>query len=294
MSKILVIGGTGMLGRPVTLELIKEDFGVRLFTTNEANARALFRESVEYAVGNVDDPTSLRKAMDGCENVYINLKGGPSDAAYVRIELEGSKNIYAAARDMDVEKVVQISGALVDEKSVSYIFEKVKFGAEKALQDSGLTYTILRPTWFNESLPLFLQKNKAIYIGTGRTSFHFLAAVDYARIVARCFQTDRANNKTLTVFGPEPMPISEALRRFLSIVYPDATIDHLPLWLARISALVTFNKNLRAAVKLMAFFDKHDDSEVAVGPEEADELFGRCQTTVELWSEVYRKVIKGE
>jgi hypothetical protein len=89
------------------------------------------------------------------------------------------------------------------------------------------------------------------------------------------------------------MPIPVALRRFLKIVYPDATIDHLPSWLARLSAFITFNKKLRAAVSMMNFFDKHDDSEVATGPEEADELFGRSPTTIELWSEVYRKVIKG-
>ena len=293
MSKILVIGGTGMLGQPVTMELIKENFDVRLFTTDAERAREIFTDRVEYATGNVNDPTSLKKAMEGCEYVYINLKGGPGDVDYIRVEEQGSKNIYAAAKEAGIKKIVQISGANVDEKNARHIFVRVKLEAERALKASGTTYTILRPSWFCESLPLFLRHNKAVYIGSGKTSFYFLAAPDYARIVARCFQTDRADNKTLTIFGPEPMPISEALRRFLSIVYPDAKIDHLSVWLAKFSAMITFNKNLKSAVKLMAFFDRHDDSEVAVGPEEADRLFGRCQTTVELWSEVYRKVVKG-
>jgi len=293
MSRILVVGGTGMLGRPVTMELIKENFDLRLFTTNAERAREIFADKVEYAAGNIDDPTSLKKAMEGCEYIYINLKGGPRDADYIRVEEEGSKNIYAAANEASIKKIVQISGANVDEKNARYIFVRVKLEAEHALKASGVTYTILRPSWFCESLPLFLRHNKAVYIGSGKTSFYFLAAPDYARIVARCFQTDRADNKTLTIFGPEPMPISEALRRFLSIVYPDAKIDHLSVWLAKFSAMITFNKSLKSAVRVMAFFDKHDDSEVAVGPEETDRLFGGCRTTVELWSEVYRKVIKG-
>jgi uncharacterized protein YbjT (DUF2867 family) len=293
MSRILVVGGTGILGQPVTMELTKENFDVRLFTTNPEQAKKIFADRVEYAAGNIDDTISLRKAMEGCEYVYINLKGGPGDVDYIRVEEHGSKNIYAAANEAGIEKIVQISGANVDEKNARYIFIRVKLEAERALKTSGITYTILRPSWFCESLPLFLRHNKAVYIGSGKTSFYFLAAPDYARIVARCFQTDRANNKTLTIFGPEAMPISEALRRFLSIVYPDAKIDHLSVWLAKYSAMITFNKSLKSAVKLMAFFDKHDDSEVAVGPEEADRLFGRCSTTVELWSEVYRRVVKG-
>lgn len=293
MSKILVIGGTGMLGQPVTMELIKESFDVRLFTTNAERAREIFADKVEYTTGNVDDPDSLKKAMEGCEYVYINLKGGPGDTDYIRVEEHGSKNIYAAANETGIKKIVQISGANVDEKNARHIIIRVKLEAERALKASGITYTILRPSWFCESLPLFLRHNKAVYIGSGKTSFYFLAAPDYARIVAKCFQTNRADNKTLSIFGPEPMPISEALRRFLSIAYPDAKIDHLSVWLAKFSAMITFNKSLKSAVKLMAFFDKHDDSEVAVGPEEADRLFGRCSTTVELWSEVYRKVVKG-
>jgi uncharacterized protein YbjT (DUF2867 family) len=293
MAKILVIGGTGMLGRPVTLELIKENFDVRLFTTDEGKARAIFKDSVEYGIGNVSDPVSLRKAMDDCDFVYINLRGGPGRADYFKVEERGSKNIYAAARDMGIKKVIQISVANVSEKNNGYIYIKVKLEAQKALRASGLTYTILRPSWFCESLPLLLQKDKMVFVGSGRTSFYFLAAADYARIVARCFQTDRADNRILTIFGPEPMPIPEALRRFLSIAHPDVRIDHLPIWLAKFSAFITFSKKLRAAVDLMAFYDRHDDSEVEIGPEEADRLFGRCQTTVELWSEVYRKVIKG-
>ncbi|MCP4568762.1 MAG: NAD(P)H-binding protein [FCB group bacterium] len=293
MPNILVIGGTGMLGRPVTFQFIKDGFKVRLLTTRLERAQQIFGDRVEYAVGNVDDPASLEKAMNGCEYVYVNLKGGPTAIEFVRVEDLGSRNIYSAAKAAGIMKIIQITGAHAYEENSDYIYIKVKVEAEKALKASGLTYTILKPSWFYESLPLFMQKGKSVYIGSGKSSFYFLAASDYANIVSRCFQTKAADNKTLTILGPEPMPIPEAMRRFMSIVHPDCTIDHLPIWLARMSATLMFNKRLKAAVKLMTFFDQHDDSEIDNKAEEADRLFGRAPMTIEQWSRVYRKIIKG-
>lgn len=293
MAKILIIGGTGMLGRPVAVRLVSDGHSVRVFTTSYERARRLFSDKVEYAEGDVDDLSSLRRAMEGCEGVYVNLKGGPNKLDYIRIEREGSKNIYSAAIDCDIERVVQISEAHADWKHAYFLPSKVKVEAEKELVSSGLTYTILKPTWFCESLSLFMRDNKAVFVGSGKASFHFLAAADYARIVSECFSSDKADNKVLTIFGPEPMPIPEAMRRFLAVCYPDVRIERLPIWLAKMSAAMAFNKNLKAAVRMMAFFDKHDDSEVAVGPEEADAIFGRSTTTVEEWAHMYRKIVKG-
>jgi len=291
MPKLLVIGGTGMLGRPVTYQLIKDGFEVRLFTTHPRKAERIFGSKVEYAFGDVGDLASLKAAMTGCQAVYINLKGGPTKEDYIRVEENGAQNIYVAAKECGISKVVQISGADVGEKTSGHIISCVKLEAQKALIASGLTYVILRPSWFCESLPLFFQKDKAIFIGSGKACFHFLAAPDYARIVSRCFQDNLADNKILTIFGPEAMPIPEAMRRFLTIVYPNAKINRLPLWLARFSAAMSFNKNLKMAVSLMAFFDKYDDSDVTVDPEEADLLFGRSATTVEEWSRRYKEAL---
>lgn len=293
MSKILVIGATGMLGRPVVVRMFQDGFDIRVFSMQPDRARTYFGDRVEYAGGDIADRRSLVAAMEGCDGVYINLKGGPSKADFVRIEEEGSKNIYAAAAEAGVGKVVQISGATAYEKNARFVFIRVKVEAEKALVASGLTYTILKPSWFCESLPLFLKGDKAIFIGSGKKSFHFLAAADYARIVSECFRNGRTDNRVLTVFGPESMPIPEAMRRFLAVAYPEVTISRLPVWLARWSAMLSFNQKLRSAVALMAYFNRHDDSEADIGPEAADSIFGRSEITVEEYARMYRQIVKG-
>ncbi|MDD4050335.1 MAG: NAD(P)H-binding protein [candidate division Zixibacteria bacterium] len=290
--KILIVGGTGMLGRPVVKQLLADGFPLRLLTTHPDKAKRLFGDKVEYAAGDVGDIDSLRAAIAGCEAVYVNLKGGPTKADYIRIEQDGAKNIYLAAKDTGIRKIVQIGGAEFTVKYARHILARTKSEAEKALVESGMTYVILRPSWFCESLPLVLQGRKAVFVGSGKRSFFFLAAADYAKIVSRCFQSEIADNKALTIFGPEPMPIPEALRRFLVIVKPEAKVNHLSVWLARLVAMTSFSKGLKAAVDLMAFFDKHDDADVEFPPDEADRLFGRSRTTVDEWAKAYKAGIQ--
>ena len=85
----------------------------------------------------------------------------------------------------------------------------------------------------------------------------------------------------------------EALQQFLSVAYPGTKISRLPIWVAKLAAMFSFNKNLKSIVNLMAFFDNNDDSNVAGDPAEADSLFGRSATTVEEYSKMIRKIVKG-
>lgn len=283
-----------MLGRPVVTRLYKDEYDLRVMTTNLEKANIIFGGDVECVAGDVGDVDSLKAAMADCDRVYTNLKGGYSDKRYIEIEEIGAKNIYKAAIECGVKKIVQISGASTWEKNSSFAMIKAKVEAEKALKKSGIAYTILKPSWFCESLPLFRQRDKVVYVGSGKTEFHFLSASDYAKIVSICFSDDRTDNRQFTIFGPEQMPIPEALRRFLSIAYPDLKIETVPIWLAKFSAFFMFNKKLKQMLNFLSFYDKHDDSMVEIGPDDADDLFGRCQTTVDEWSYKYREIIKGE
>jgi len=293
MDKVLVVGGTGMLGRPVAVRLLSDGFAVRIFTGHPDRARRFFGDLVEYAAGDAGNRESLIRAMDGCDYVYVNLKGGPTKGDFLRVERDGSKNIYSAAKESGIKKVVQISEARADERHIHFIQHRAKVEAEKALAASGLTYIVLKPTWFCESIPLFIRGGKATLIGSGKVSFHFLAAADYAKMVSECFQSSKADNKSLVVFGPERVSLTDAMQIFLSIVHPGIKISRLPMWLARLSAAFSMNAKLRAVVNLMAFFDKNDDTTVAGDPSEADAIFGRSTTTVEEYARMYRQIVKG-
>ena len=72
MQKILFIGASGMLGKPVTLELMRAGFPVTLLARDVEKMKKLF-PNAPVIRGDVFDVASLEEAMKGHEIVYANL-----------------------------------------------------------------------------------------------------------------------------------------------------------------------------------------------------------------------------
>jgi len=104
---ILVVGATGMLGRPVARRLAADGFSVRVFSRRPDEARASLGADVEVVSGNVDDIASLRAGMDGCDRLHISLDGhGDWD-----LERRGAVNAARAASELGLRRISYISGA---------------------------------------------------------------------------------------------------------------------------------------------------------------------------------------
>jgi uncharacterized protein YbjT (DUF2867 family) len=63
---ILVVGGTGEIGRQVARQLGADGYGVRLLVRNEERARAHLGPDFEYSAGDVDNPDAIERALEGC------------------------------------------------------------------------------------------------------------------------------------------------------------------------------------------------------------------------------------
>jgi len=72
MQKILFIGASGMLGKPVTLELLRAGFKLTLLARDIEKMQKLF-PNTPVVKGDVFDTASLESAMAGQEIVYLNL-----------------------------------------------------------------------------------------------------------------------------------------------------------------------------------------------------------------------------
>ena len=75
IQKILVVGGTGMLGEPVARKLRADGYPVRGLTRSLDQARKKFNSDFELIAGEVEQLESLIAAMQGCQGVHINLDG---------------------------------------------------------------------------------------------------------------------------------------------------------------------------------------------------------------------------
>src|SRR5688572_26758931 len=115
VKRVLVIGGTGMLGRPVVRRLLQDGFGVRALARDVSRAKSMLPPLCEIARGDVRDDARLLDALADCDAAYINL----SEPMVKRpppwsVEVEGTRAVVAACRASGVQRVLRISAMGVD------------------------------------------------------------------------------------------------------------------------------------------------------------------------------------
>lgn len=280
---ILVVGGTGMLGRPVAKALHNAGYNVRVLSHNPEKAVTLFDNSIKIVSGNIEDLNSLKQAMEGCHGVHINLQGGPEPEDYLRVEFSGSKNVVLTAKKLGVKHITYTSGASVDESRTWFMPTRAKYLAEQEIFSSGIDYTVFRPSWFYESLPLFIRGNKAAIIGKQPNKFRWLSAPEYGEKVVLAYQKEEARNKVFTMLGPEAMTMNEAMERYVKKLDLNAAVSNAPIWLLSIVSTITFNKGLKNITRLMKYFETNGDGRPS--DPEADSILGPMQQTLEQWCE---------
>lgn len=271
-KKILIIGATGLLGQPVARKLQENGFDGRIISRDGAKAGKLFGDAFEIVSGDPTNAAQLESALDGCNGVHINLRNQPE-----QIVAEHVARLGVAA---GIERITYISGSTVREENRWFPLINHKFLAEQAIRNSGITYTIFRPTWFMESLPLFVRDGRAAIVGKKPTPYHWLAADDYAEMVTAVYTKNTAANQTLTLHGPEAISMMDALTGYCAAVYPDIKPSAMPFWLAKVLAALMRSEDMKTAVNLFAYFEKIGE---LGDPTEANNLLGAPTTTMNKW-----------
>lgn len=280
MQRILFVGATGRLGRPVAIALARWGFSVRALVRDMARGKSLSAAGIELCEGDVTQPQTLVSAMAGCEGVYISLRGTNTVASYEANEVQGVENLVNAAANAELQRVIYLSGAGRTVGNERYFPVRVKQACENTLRQGGVPFTILRATHFMESLPMFIRGNTAEILGRQPHRYHYLAAEDYARMLSGALRSEHAANKVLTLLGPQPYTMREALEIYLARIHPGMKIKTLPLPLLRLIAGIKKDDDLRFAVSLFEAF-------AALGeegdPAEANALLPAPRITLDQW-----------
>ncbi len=273
MEKILVLGATGLLGKPVAQQLKSDGFAVRIMARDLDKARSMFDESFEIVQGDVTDKASLEKAMQGCHGVHISV-GGPVDQV-------SAENVAALAAKCGVERISYISGATVAEENGWFPMVAQKLDAEKAVQACGVPFTIFCPTWPMEQVARFARDGKPFMIGKQPHPLHFFAEADMAHMVSAAYQKEEAANKRFYVYGPEALTMLQAIERYCQRFHPEVEkVSAMPVWLAKLMGALTRNPGLKFAANLMGYFDKTAEVGDAA---EANQILGAPAITLDVW-----------
>ena len=193
--KILVTGGTGRVGSEVVKELQKRKADIRLLVRkNDAPVRA----GVETAIGDLLDPVSVEKAMDGVDKLYLLNAVLPD-------ELTQGLIAYDLAKKLKLRHVVYHSVFRVEHfKDVPHFASKLAI--ESALREFDIPFTIIRPNYFiqnDATLKDPLTKAGIYPMPLGQVGISAVDIRDIAEAAAIALTSDGHFGKTYNLSGPE-------------------------------------------------------------------------------------------
>ena len=156
--KLLIIGATGATGRELVNQAIAQGHEVTALVRDAA--KAAFAPSVNMAVGDVLDASSLKKALTGQEAVISSL-GSAASGPFKEMTLlsEGMRNLVAAMKGQGVNRLICITGVGAGESQghgpwyYNWLIQPLmlrgvyldKTRQEEIVRGSGLDWTLVRP-----------------------------------------------------------------------------------------------------------------------------------------------------
>jgi uncharacterized protein YbjT (DUF2867 family) len=234
---VLAAGSTGFLGREICRRLRDRGVAVRGLvraSSDQSVVAGLRAQGVETSVGDLKDRASLDRACRGAEAVISTVTAtrsrGPGDSLE-SADHEGQLRLVDAARQAGVRRFVFVSfsGRIGGDDALT----TAKRAVEGRIRESGMIYTILRPTYFMEvwlgpHLGFDAANAKATVYGTGQNGISFIALGDVAEFAVRSLETPAAANATIELGGPEALSPHQVIRIFEDVGGRAFEVQHVP------------------------------------------------------------------
>jgi NADH dehydrogenase len=222
MATVLVTGGTGFVGRSVVAALLRRGHQVRCLVRPGSARRGAAPPGVTSVPGDVTEPGSLPAALAGAE-VVVHLVGIIREqrgrgVTFDRLHTEATRNVVAAAGASGVRRLVHMSGLGTRPEARSR-YHQTKWAAEQAVRESGLDWTIFRPSvifgpgdgFVSLLAPLVRWFPVVPVVGDGRNRLQPVSVGDVAESFARAVERPATAGAVFEVGGPRPYTFDEAL-----------------------------------------------------------------------------------
>jgi uncharacterized protein YbjT (DUF2867 family) len=245
--RVLVTGGTGFVGTHVVNELLRRKHDVAVLARRPESTRNRYNHPVTRLPGNVLDPVSLARAFAGREAVVhlVGIIHEEGEQTFDRMHRVAVENVIAAAEKAGVRRLLHMSAMGSSEDAPSE-YGRTKAAGQRAVQDSGLDWTIFRPSiifgpgdGFVTLLAVLVRANPVFIpvIGAGQTRFMPVSVRDVARLYSEALEKPETRGGIFEVGGPETFTLNEIYREIAAAVGKRRKpLVHLPLWWGRFLA----------------------------------------------------------
>jgi uncharacterized protein YbjT (DUF2867 family) len=236
---ILVVGATGTLGSEICRRLVMAGKPVRAMvrnTSEPAKKDALIKLGAELVEGDLKDRASLDRACRGATAVITTPTAIMSQReadTFETVDRRGQIDLIEAARGGQVGHFVFISVSSAIGKDGDNPLVDAKRAVEKHLRESGLNYTILRPTffmeiWLSPHLGFDAKNAKARIYGTGENKNSYISLGDVAEFAVQSLANPAARNAVIELGGPEALSQLEVVRIFEKLTGRKFELEFVP------------------------------------------------------------------
>jgi uncharacterized protein YbjT (DUF2867 family) len=234
---ILVAGSSGHVGTQTCRLLIEQGHPVRALvreTTDAAKVAWLRELGADIVHGDLHDAASLRHACAGVSAV-ISTASATSSAqpgdSVVNVDGEGQMALVDAAASAGVAHFVFVSftgGIEIDSP-----FRTSKRAVERHVRESGMTWTVLRPTafmeaWLSPVLGFNVPGGAITVYGSGNAPVTYISLVDVAAFCVAALGNPAARNAVIELGGPDAVTALEAVRIAEVLTGRRLQVQHVP------------------------------------------------------------------
>ena len=221
--RILVTGGTGVIGDSVVRTLHERGHAVRVLTRHAGRDQPWWPSGVDGWAGDVSDERTIRGSAEGCD-VVIHIAGivaeDPPNRTFQRVNIDGTRYVVLEAERSGVRKLIYISSLGADRGTSDY--HKSKAVAEDVVRTFTRDWLVLRPGAVygpgDEHLSVLLRMVRSLpvipTIGSGDTEFQPIWHEDLANATAAAVERDDIRCQSLDLAGTELTSQNELVRRF--------------------------------------------------------------------------------
>jgi uncharacterized protein YbjT (DUF2867 family) len=196
-NKILVTGPTGKVGSQLVKQLVAKGEAVKAAAHHPASAQAMGWQGVEIVPFDYGNAEEVEAALAEVDRLFLVLPLGQPNA------LENELAVIDAAKAHGVKHIIQLSAAGVEGNDASPL--RI---AEKYIEASGIAYTHVRPSWFNQNFStteVASIKEGAIYLPADDGKISFIDTRDIAAVAVAAFTEPGHTNKAYVVTGSEAL-----------------------------------------------------------------------------------------
>ncbi len=243
--KVFVTGGTGFVGNHLLGALVEKGHQVVALVRTGSEHKLKKPDEVEMVAGDVSEIADLTQGMKGCDGV-IHLVGiiraFPSKGiTFERLHTEATANVIAAAKDAGISRLLHMS-ALGAREDGSTTYLRTKFAAEKLVRQSGLNYTIFRPSLIfgrgGDAVKMFadmITRYVVPIIGDGKYRFQPVSVTSVAQGFEKAFELEAAQGQTLDVGGPDNVTFDEIMDTLARVMGKTIVKIHMPVFPLRVA-----------------------------------------------------------